>query len=77
MNHHARHLMPLLSVILLAACTQKPAADAGKVPVAPTTVATVAVAQSAPSTPPTFAPPAESTIPAGPLGDVIRQGRAI
>jgi len=56
----------------LAACTQKPAPAP-----APAAAASVPKAVAAAPAPTTFSPPAESAIPAGPLGDVIRQGRDI
>ncbi|EIL92143.1 c-type cytochrome [Rhodanobacter spathiphylli] len=56
----------------LTACTQKPAPAP-----APATAAPVPKAVAAAPAPTTFSPPAESAIPAGPLGDVIRQGRDI
>lgn len=63
----------VLSLMVLVGCSQKPA---------PTTAAAPAAAASshkaaATAVAVTFTPPAESTIPAGPLGAVIRQGRAI
>ena len=59
-------------VCVLTACTQKPAPAP-----APATAASVPKAVAAAPAPTTFSPPAESAIPAGPLGDVIRQGRDI
>lgn len=61
--------------IALAGCAQKPAdTPAPPAPAAAASVLKAVVATSA-STP--FFPPADSAIPAGPLGDVIRQGRDI
>jgi thiosulfate dehydrogenase len=59
-------------VCVLTACTQKPAPAP-----APATAASVPKAVTAAPASTTFSPPAESAIPAGPLGDVIRQGRDI
>jgi thiosulfate dehydrogenase len=59
-------------VCALTACTQKPAPAP-----APAAAAPVPKAVAAAPAPTTFSPPAESAIPAGPLGDVIRQGRDI
>ena len=56
----------------LTACTQKPAPAPAPAAAAPVPKAVAAAPAST-----TFSPPAESTIPAGPLGDVIRQGRDI
>ncbi|MDE2085646.1 MAG: c-type cytochrome [Xanthomonadaceae bacterium] len=69
--------MALLCACLLAACSH-PAAEvsgAAKPERAPATG--VASAAASKETAPAFAPPAESDIPAGPLGDAIRRGRAI
>ena len=74
MNRRAIKLAALLALASLAGCTQQ-AADTAKASAAvastPHRVAPVK------PLPPTFIPPPESSIPAGPLGDVIRQGRAI
>lgn len=65
----------LLALMSLSACTQQPS---GAPPTAPAN-ATAMATKSATATPAhaRFTPPAESAIPAGPLGDVIRKGRAI
>ena len=76
MNFRAATLAALLTLVSLVGCTAKPVADpaAHTTPaVAPTTRATVV----AKPTVQVFVPPPESAIPAGPLGDVIREGRAI
>ncbi|MEO8810566.1 MAG: cytochrome C, partial [Rhodanobacter sp.] len=68
-------LLAIMLFALLAACTQQPAADN-----ASTQPAVAATSQPSVADKPiqrAFAPPSESSIPAGPLGDVIRQGRAI
>ncbi len=75
MNHHAIKLTGLLALVALAGCTQKPPAAPAKA--APAVAATTHQAAAATPSTPAFAPPPESSIPAGPLGDVIRQGRAI
>jgi thiosulfate dehydrogenase len=62
MNRRVLKLAVAVAVAVLSACTQKPPAEQAK---------------SLPSAAPAFLPPAASSIPAGPLGDVIRQGRDI
>ena len=60
------------AMCVLSACSQKaPVATPGSP--SPAATAAVAKAMSAPA----FTAPSESEIPAGPLGDVIRQGRDI
>lgn len=74
----SRRLMTLAAAVaaaFLAACTQKPPADQAK-PAHPAAAARHA-GPAQPSAAPTFTPPSASSIPAGPLGDVIRQGRDI
>ncbi len=66
-------------MVLLATqvgCTQKPADAAANQPVRATPSATT-VPPPPQSVAVNFSPPAESTIPTGPLGDVIRHGRDI
>ncbi len=73
-----RHLPELLVVVIamaVAGCSQKPAEASSTAPVA--TVPASRPATVAKPSQATFHPPAESAIPAGPLGDVIRQGRDI
>ena len=65
----------LCGLMSLTACTQAPTGAAPTPPAAATT--TTAKTAAAASAPPRFIPPAESAIPAGPLGEVIREGRAI
>lgn len=65
----------VLALAALGACSSKPPAESAAK--APASAATVAPAAAAKPTEVTFTPPAESSIPAGPLGVVIRQGRAI
>lgn len=83
MNKLPMWLGSAFAMCALNACSSKPAASLGASAPAPATTAMhVAVAHSATSnavasTPPLFTPPAEADIPAGPLGDVIRQGRDI
>jgi thiosulfate dehydrogenase len=75
MNRVAFDVTGLSALILLAACTQKLPADAARtLPAATTTVPAIA---KSPSIAPAFTPPSASSIPTGPLGDVIRQGRDI
>lgn len=64
----------LVFAIALAGCTQKSDAPpaAAPAPAASTTKAPLSA-----GTANVFAPPAESAIPAGPLGDMIRRGRDI
>src|SRR6185312_12377865 len=61
----------LLGLAVLAACTPEPPASAPVTGATPPKTATTAPA------PARFTPPAEAAIPAGPLGEVIRAGRAI
>lgn len=75
MNHHAIKLAALLVLGSLAGCTQKPPAVSAKT--SPAVAATTHRVAAARVPAPTFVPPSESSIPAGPLGGVIRQGRAI
>ena len=68
----------VLGALALAACSH-PAAEP---PVAAQTASAASVAKRASEpaqakTPPAFVPPAETDIPAGPLGDEIRRGMAI
>ncbi|HUW52448.1 MAG TPA: c-type cytochrome [Rhodanobacter sp.] len=63
-----------LTLMTLVGCTQRPATAAAH---APTPAATSRKAVAAKPVGVTFNPPAESSIPAGPLGEVIRQGREI
>ena len=64
--------MALLGTLALAACSHPSPPSPAAQSAAPT------VAKTAPATPePGFTPPPESAIPAGPLGDEIRLGRAI
>lgn len=72
-------LMMAMAPCLLAACSQKAPVASTAAPAA-TASAPVPATTTAPANPDkaaAFVPPAESAIPAGPLGDVIRQGRAI
>jgi thiosulfate dehydrogenase len=73
MNCHALKSVAMSTLVLLAACSQKPPTD--------TAVKSPAAATSAPdittSATRVFKPPSASSIPPGPLGDVIRQGRDI
>jgi len=75
MNRLAFELTALSALMLLAACTQTPLGDTAKT--APAVSTTVPAVAKRPSTAPVFTPPSASSIPAGPLGDVIRQGRDI
>ena len=76
MNPRAVRLPALLVLVWLAACTQPPAADnASTTPAVAATTPPAAVPAKPPG--PTFVPPPESAIPSGPLGEVIRRGRAI
>jgi thiosulfate dehydrogenase len=61
----------LLGLTVLAACTPEPPASA------PVTGATPPKSTTTAPEPARFTPPAEAAIPAGPLGEVIRAGRAI
>ena len=70
----------LLGALALAACSaQTPEAPAATKPppAAATSVAQTATARPGAATKPVFTPPPESAIPAGPMGDEIRLGRAI
>jgi thiosulfate dehydrogenase len=75
MNRRVLKLAVAVAVAVLSACTQKPPAEQAK------SVAAVATNGHAgpahPSAAPAFMPPSASSIPAGPLGDVIRRGRDI
>lgn len=75
MNHHAIKLAAVLALASLAGCSQKPPGAPARTAsaVAPPPHQVAAAKASAAM----FVPPSESSIPAGPLGDVIRQGRAI
>ena len=75
MNPHTVKFTGLLALVSLAGCAQKPPAASAKA--SPAVAATTHQAAAARPSTPTFAPPPESSIPAGPLGEVIRQGRAI
>lgn len=66
--------LPALALAALCGCTQQPAQAP---PSTPKAAATTARAAPVPAAPTAFSPPPESSIPAGPLGEVIRQGRAI
>lgn len=63
----------LLGLTALAACTPQPPATA----TAPTPATTATSPKAPTTTPARFTPPAETAIPAGPLGEAIRTGRAI
>lgn len=63
----------LLGLGALAACTPQPAAS----PSTPTPATTANPPGAATAIPARFTPPAEAEIPAGPLGEAIRAGRAI
>jgi len=72
--------LALLGALTLAACSaQTPGAPAAtkQPPAAAASVAQAAKAVPTPAAEPAFTPPPESAIPAGPLGDEIRLGRAI
>ena len=75
MKLRAFQLPAIMAVALLAACTQQPAAD--NTSAAPAVAATSHPVVADKPIEHTFVPPSEASIPAGPLGDVIRQGRAI
>ena len=81
MSPRAIRFPAMLALVLLAACTSKPPTKsaARKTPAVATTTRSAAArpAVAAKPTALVFVPPPESAIPAGPLGDVIRQGRAI
>ena len=70
-------LIFVLTSASLAGCTQKAAQASPPAPAASTSIAAPAKAAITSLLSTTFSPPAESAIPAGPLGDVIRQGRNI
>ena len=73
-------ILALLGALTLAACSaQTPGAPAAtkQPPAAAASVAQAAKAVPTPAAEPAFTPPPESAIPAGPLGDEIRLGRAI
>jgi len=76
-----KHLpISLLAVLALAACSRQvpeaPAKNRG-VSAAATSAMQAAGAASSPVAEPAFTPPPAAAIPAGPLGDEIRLGRAI
>lgn len=75
MNRHAIKFTGLLALVALAGCAQKP--PAASATALPAVAARQQQAASATPSTPAFTPPPESSIPEGPLGDVIRQGRAI
>ena len=68
-----RPFLLLLASLALGACSERTPIDAHAAD-APH-AATAAPTDKAP--PPAFAPPDESAIPAGPMGDLVRQGREI
>lgn len=68
--------LTLLALAMLCGCTQPPT-DPPPDPPAPQAATSVARPPAPAAAPTAFTPPAESAIPDGPLGEVIRQGRAI
>ncbi len=76
-----RYLIAAAAWLALAACSeptsQAPAHGPATAPKAATAATAATAAKAVAKTTPTFTPPPESAIPAGPFGDMVRRGREI